>query len=150
LEGSAAEPLLSRAASHPFFVQPIFRDDGYFMLVSQFMAPSHFVMAYLEDYKMDPASAQPLLTFSVFDDYAKEKDLTLVRADILNRGIDDAEGLKVVKSMLDHYIDDDEYMLVKAFNSKPETFDIDDFIAQQNTKWNSGDNTSSKTVDVET
>jgi hypothetical protein len=52
--------------------------------------------------------------------------------------------------MLDHYIDDDEYMLVKAFNSKPETFDIDDFIAQQNTKWNSGDNTSSKTVDVET
>eukprot|EP00539_Tryblionella_compressa_P006912 CAMPEP_0178763672 /NCGR_PEP_ID=MMETSP0744-20121128/17317_1 /TAXON_ID=913974 /ORGANISM="Nitzschia punctata, Strain CCMP561" /LENGTH=207 /DNA_ID=CAMNT_0020418665 /DNA_START=50 /DNA_END=670 /DNA_ORIENTATION=- len=135
LDGKAAEPLLSRASSNPFFVQPIFRENGYFMLVSQFMEPSHFIMAYLEDYKMDPGSAQPLLTFSVFDDYAKGKDLTLVRADILNRGIDDAEGLKVVKSMLDHYLDDDEYISVKAFNAKPETFDIDDFVSQQNSKW---------------
>ena len=118
------------------------------MLVSQFMEPAHFIMAYLEDYKMDPASAQPLLTFSVFDDYANEKDLTLVRADILNKGINDEEGLKVVKSMLDHYVNDEEYITVKAFNSKPDTFDIDDFIAQQNSKWKEGGD-SNKTIDIE-
>jgi hypothetical protein len=137
LDGQLAQPLLERAATSPFFIQPIFREDGYFMLVSQFMEPSHFIMAYLQDYKMDPAGAQPLLTFSVFDDFAKDtgKNLTLVRADILNRGINDDEGLRVVKAMLDHYSKDDEYVLVKAFNSKPDTFDSDDFIAQQNNKW---------------
>lgn len=151
LDGHVAKSLLERAQSSPFFVQPIFRDDGYFMLVSQFMEPSHFVLAYLEDYKMDPASAQPLLTFSVFDDYSAAKDLTLVRADILNRGINDEEGMKVVRAMLDHYANDEEYILVKAFNTKPEKFDIDDFIAQQNAKWkqDTAAGSAAKTVDVE-
>ncbi|KAG7369847.1 ATP11 protein [Nitzschia inconspicua] len=151
LDGNVAPSLLERAATSPFFIQPIFREDGYFMLVSQFMEPYHFVLAYLEDYKMDPASAQPLLTFSVFDDYATKKNLTLVRADILNRGINDEEGMKVVRAMLDHYANDDEYTLVKAFNSKPDTFDIDDFIAQQNAKWKqvTAAGSASKTIDVE-
>jgi ATP synthase mitochondrial F1 complex assembly factor 1 len=115
------------------------------MLVSQFFDPSHFIMAYLEDYKMDPSSAQPLLTFSVFDDYALDKDLTLVRADILNIGIDDSEGLMIVKNMIDHYVDDDEYTIVKAFNKNPDSFDIDDFIGRQNEKWRN----SLTTEDVE-
>jgi hypothetical protein len=105
------------------------------MMVSQFQAPGHFLMAYLEDYQMDPAGAQPLLSFSVFDDYAEDKDLTLVRADILNRGIQDDEGYKIVQNMLDGYVRDDEYMAVYGFNKKPETFDLDDFIARQNQKW---------------
>ena len=135
LGGKEADTLLPRAKSSPFFIQPIFRDDGHFMLVSQFFEPSHFMLAYLEDYKMDPASAQPLLTVSIFDDYSKEKDLTLVRADILNKGIEDGEGLKVVQSILDNYTNDDEYLNTKAFNTKPESFDIDDFVAQQSKKW---------------
>ncbi|CAJ1954587.1 unnamed protein product [Cylindrotheca closterium] len=143
MKGEDASTVLSRAASSPFFIQPVFRDDGYFMLISQFFEPSHFIMAYLEDYKMDPSAAQPLLTFSVFDDYAEEKDLTLVRADVLNKGIEDAEGLKIVKNMLDKYSLEDEYMDVYAFNKKPETFDFDDFISQQNQKWK----TDQQTVD---
>ena len=108
-------------------------------------------MAYLEDYKMDPAAAQPLLQFSIFDDYADDKDLTLVRADILNRGIDEGEGLKVVNSMLSNYQNDDEYLSLRAFNSKPESFDLDDYIAQQSAKWKAGEDksTKSKTIDVE-
>lgn len=112
------------------------------MLVSQFFEPSHFIMAYLEDYKMDPSAAQPLLSFSVFDDYAEEKDLALVRADILNKGIADDEGLKIVKDMLDKYAVEDEYMDVYAFNKKPETFDFDGFISQQNQKWKADQQTS--------
>lgn len=122
----------------PFFVQPVFRDDGYFMMVSQFMEPSHFLMAYLEDFKMDPARAQPLLTFSVFDDYAEDKGITLVRADIMNRGIEEDEGLKIVNSMLDGYTKDEEYMVVKAFNKNPATFDLDDFVSRQGEKWREG------------
>jgi hypothetical protein len=69
------------------------------MLVSQFLSPSHFLLGYLEDYKMDPNAATPLLTFSVFNDYADSKDASLVRCDILNRGIHDFEGRKVVQSV---------------------------------------------------
>jgi len=137
LKGKDAKNLLSRAVSSPFFVQPVFRENGYFMMVSQFQEPSHFLMAYLEDYQMDPAGAQPLLTFSVFDDFSEDKDLTLVRADVLNRGIEDDEGLKVVQNMLDGYIRDDEYLSIDGFNNKPDTFDLDAFISRQKEKWQS-------------
>lgn len=151
LDKKEGENILPRATSNPFFVQPIFRDDGHFMLVSQFFEPSHFIMAYLEDYKMDPSAAQPLLTFSIFDDYAEEKDLTLVRVDILNNGIDDGEGLKVVRSMLGNYKDDDEFLTVRAFNKQQDSFDIDNYISLQSAKWNTGDVdiVTEKTVDVE-
>ena len=58
LSGKESTPIIPRAVLSPFFIQPIFREDGHFMLVSQFFEPSHFIMAYLEDYKMDPAAAQ--------------------------------------------------------------------------------------------
>ena len=119
----------------PYFVQPIFREDGFFMMISQFQTPNHFLMAYLEDFKMDPARAHPLLTFSVFDDYSEDKDLTLVRADVLNKGIQDDEGLKVIGNMLDMYIQDDEYSSVHAFNKTPEAFNFDDYVAKQKTRW---------------
>ena len=141
LGGKESKALIPRAVISPFYVQPIFRDDGHFMLVSQFFEPSHFIMAYLEDYKMDPAAAQPLLSFSIFDDYADDKDLTLVRADILNRGIDDGEGLKVVNLMIENYQNDDEYLNVRGFNNKPDSFDLDSYIAQQSSKWNAGTGT---------
>jgi hypothetical protein len=124
----------------------VFRDDGYFMLVSQFQEPAHFLMAYLEDYKMDPARAQPLLTFSVFNDYAEDKDLALVRADVLSRGLEDDEGLKIVQNMLDVYKTDEDYIGVKAFNKKPEHFDFDDYISQQNEKWKRGESSSTTTT----
>ena len=47
---------------------------------------------------MDSASATPLVTFSVFNDYAETKDVTLVRCDVLNKGIssDEATGVCTV------------------------------------------------------
>jgi hypothetical protein len=69
------------------------------MLITQFLSPSHFLLGYLEDYKMDPNAATPLLTFSVFNDYADSGDISLVRCDIINRGIQDDEGRKVVQSV---------------------------------------------------
>lgn len=144
LSGKESTPIIPRAVLSPFFVQPIFREDGHFMLVSQFFEPSHFIMAYLEDYKMDPAAAQPLMSFSVFEDYSDDKDLTLVRADILNRGLDEGEGLKVVNSMLANYMNDDQYLNVRAFNSKPDSFDLETYVAQQSEQW------KTDTADVET
>ncbi len=120
-------------------MQPIFRDNGFFMMVSQFQAPAYFLLAYLEDYKMDPHSATPLLTFSVFNDYATSKNVSLVRCDILNKGVDTTEGRKVVQALLDNYRVDENFQSVKMFNENPNTFDIDDYISQMNERWNSSE-----------
>jgi ATP11 protein len=93
-------------------------------------------MTYLEDYKLDPARASPLLTFSVFVDYADhDLDLTMVRTDVIARTIDDHEASKVVSNMIDAYRKDEQYALVHTFNHEPEKFDFDDYISQQNQRW---------------
>lgn len=105
------------------------------MLVSQFQGPHHFLCAYLEDYKMDPNAATPLLSFSIFDDYANDKDITLIRGEVLNAGIEANEGRKVVESLLDNYLKEDEFPSVKAFNKKPDVFNFDDYINRMSSKW---------------
>ena len=83
---------------------------------------------------MDPARAQPLITFSVFDDLVDSLDIGLVRVDIINKGIEDDEGLRCVNALLDAYGKDEIFMSVHAFNKNPESFDFDDYISQQNQK----------------
>jgi hypothetical protein len=84
---------------------------------------------------MDPISATPLITFSLFDDYAEEKNIALVRCDFLNRGIEDQEGRKVVESILESYRRDDEFQGVMNFNTKPDSFDFDDLIKRMRKRW---------------
>lgn len=97
-------------------------------------------MAYLEDYKMDPVSATPLLTFSVFTDLSHSQGLTLVRVDILNPSIANQEGRKAVQSVLENYRHEEEYGAVKTFNERPSLFDVDDYISRMNDRWKSDGN----------
>lgn len=110
---------------------------GFFVLLSQYMEPSHFCLAYLEDYKMDPHSATPLLTFSIFNDLADTKDVSLVRCDILNRSITDNEGQRIVSSLIRNYTDN--YETVKTFNQCPQEFNIDDYISKMSAAWKQAD-----------
>ena len=126
-EYDSCDSLASRVLTNSIMI-------GFFMLLSQYMAPSHFCMAYLEDYKMDPQSATPLLTFSVFNDLADSKhNLSFVRCDILNRSIPDEEGQQIVSSLLHSYTKD--YDTIKTFNQKPQDFDVDDYISRMNAQW---------------
>jgi len=95
-------------------------------------------MAYLEDYKMDPNRAQPLVTFSIFNDLADSHDLSLVRCDIINHGIEDDEGRKVMQHMLSAYEIEETYIQVKAFNQEPEKFDLDEYMSSMDKKWKEG------------
>lgn len=89
------------------------------MLLSQFQAPNYFLLALLEDYKMDPARAMPLMTLSVFDDLVESKDLALIRCDIINNGIEDDEGYKLAMSLISDYSEDDSFTGVHMFNKLP-------------------------------
>jgi hypothetical protein len=139
LEGDQGPKVLERATDCPFIVQPVFRDDGFFNMISQFQKPCYFLMAYLEDYNMDPTAASPLLTFSVFDDFVQTKHVSLVRVDILNSNILDAEANKVVQSVLHNYIH--EFDSVKTFNKRPKDFDFDDFVSRMSARWKEDDAT---------
>jgi len=162
--GSEGQTFVKHAKESPFFIHPIFRDNGYFMLLSQFYHENNvFLFCYLEDYKMDPAGASPLMTCAVFNDYASSKeeendanivvvdddesltddddndellDLSLVRAETLTSGISDDESLQIVTNLRDLYLDKKD--LVHLFNSNPEKFDVDDYISQQNQSWKKG------------
>lgn len=105
------------------------------MILSQFQAPNHFLLALLEDYKMDPARAQPLLTLSVFDDLVDSKDLALVRCDIINNGIEDDEGYKLAKSLIADYSEDESFTNVHMFNKVPDKFDVDAFVSERESSW---------------
>mmetsp|Transcript_20344 Transcript_20344/g.29418 ORF Transcript_20344/g.29418 Transcript_20344/m.29418 type:complete len:165 (+) Transcript_20344:1215-1709(+) len=136
--GESGTKILAQAADCPFFVQPVFRDGGYFVLLSQFQDPRHFLLGYLEDYKQDPASAPPLMTISLFDDYSSSKDLTLIRCDVVNKSLQATtnnpkqEARQIVQHLLDNYFAEDD---VRAFNKTPGSFDYDDYIARQSQKW---------------
>jgi hypothetical protein len=133
--GLEGQKLARRAQESPFFLQPVFRDDGYFMLVSQFQSDAHcFLMAYLEDYKLDPARATPLLTVSVFNDYADSLDLSLVRCDVVNTQISMREAELVVMSTLQAYTSKDK-SLVYTFNHHSADFDVQEYVARQNQWW---------------
>ena len=110
------------------------------MIISQFQSPNYFLLAFLEDYRLDPARAQPLLTISIFDDFAEKKGVTLVRCDIINRGIEEDEGYKICQALLEDYSDEDDFRSVHMFNKKPDAFDVDEFVKEKERRWKSGGN----------
>ena len=93
------------------------------------------LLPFIASIEMDPSSATPLLTFSIFDDYSGSKDVALVRGDILNKSIRGEEGFKVIQCLVDQYKQEEEFAVVKVFNEQPDEFDIDDFISRMNDRW---------------
>mmetsp|Transcript_21698 Transcript_21698/g.33123 ORF Transcript_21698/g.33123 Transcript_21698/m.33123 type:complete len:219 (+) Transcript_21698:28-684(+) len=139
LGGNDGKLILERAKTCSFFIQPLFRDDGFIMLLSQFQEPCHFMMASLEDYKNDPSKTQPVLTFSVFNDLAERLDLSMVRCDVISKVVEDAEGVKILDQILNSYAIEQDFHAVHTFNHEPGSFDVDDYIAQRSRMWKEQD-----------
>lgn len=75
--------LMQRSGRCPNFVIPIARKAGFFTLIAQFQGRNCLV-TYLEDYKRDPANAEPYLTFTLFDELVKKKAIALLRGEVTN------------------------------------------------------------------
>lgn len=75
--------IVERGRESPLFIFPVRRDQGHFMLLSQFdVQHSMFVMTFLDDYKRNPAAAQPWLSVSLFDELLASKGLGLLRVEV--------------------------------------------------------------------
>lgn len=83
LPSEAFRALMARATAAPFFVFPVYRQDGFFNMLCQFQQTC-FLVTYLEAFKENPAAAPPCLAISLYDDLLEHKEVGLVRGDVIN------------------------------------------------------------------
>ena len=101
----------------------------------QFFPDSHFVLAPLDKYQSDPASAQPVLSFSVFDDFIDDKNLCLVRADVVAKGFDVADARKVISMCVKGWEGKGTPDYVDLFNNRSEDFEFERYIEDARKQW---------------
>ncbi|KAL3672834.1 hypothetical protein V7S43_002122 [Phytophthora oleae] len=123
LTANEFQALVKRAEAAPYFIFPVYRQEGFFNMLCQFQQ-SCFLVTYLEAFKENPSAAPPCVAVSLYDDLLATKELTLVRADVINM-LDKTESQLLLKQMLASYQDDKLYEHVDKFNNKPEQFDFE-------------------------
>jgi hypothetical protein len=136
--------VFERAAKCRFFIHPIFREGGHFMMLTEFQ-DRHFLTTYLEKFKENPTASTPQLTVTVYDELVAEKGLALVRGDIIS-SIDKTEAARLVNGgdasglglggVLGSYINEELYSHVEAFNLTPQQFDLDAYMKICETRHN--------------
>lgn len=130
------------------------REGGFFTLLSQFQ-DKYCLFTYLDDYKANPATAQPYLTLTLYDDLVEDKGLALARADyglLLGREVRQLPGAwssvllsalltqpippsaqeatRLVLLLRRYYLDDERYKTVDTFNNVPQAFDINSYFEE--------------------
>ena len=149
LDKGRYEKLAQRVKAAPMFVLPVFRDGGFFNVLLQFQdtPPRVLLFTGLDDFRADPAGAQPYLACSLFDDLKDEKGLVLVRGEITQQ-LTKSEAADLLDTTLRMYLgadgrglagrtgagaddpaDEGGWELVDRFNNAPATFDPDDILA---------------------
>jgi ATP synthase F1 complex assembly factor 1 len=130
IDSSSFEKLKQRGPNTSFFIHPIPRPGGYFVMLSQYQDKS-FLITYLEDFKTNPMNAQPYMTITLYDELQHSKDMVFVRSDIcalatLNK--EDADHL--ARTVVNSYCDDGMYTNVWNFNKQPDAFKFDEYVNQ--------------------
>jgi ATP synthase mitochondrial F1 complex assembly factor 1 len=115
-------------------VQAVPRETGHFMLVVQFQKPNYFLWAYLAEYQQNPTAATPWLTGTIFTEYSDEKNVTLVRADVVNQAnLSKHDATQILESLVYSY--EHDYETVRAMNHEPTAFDVDDTVSRMTARW---------------
>jgi ATP synthase F1 complex assembly factor 1 len=83
LSSDVFQTLQARATAAPFFVFPVYRQDGFFNMLCQFQQTC-FLVTYLEAFKENPTGAPPCLAVSLYDELLENKEVGLVRGDVIN------------------------------------------------------------------
>lgn len=125
LGASEFQTLVKRAEAAPYFIFPVYRQEGFFNMLCQFQQ-SCFLVTYLEAFRKNPSAAPPCVAVSLYDNLLAEKELTLVRADVINM-LDKKESQLLLQQLLSSYQDDKLYEHVDTFNNKPDQFDFETY-----------------------
>jgi hypothetical protein len=109
------------------FVFPVHRDDGHFQMLSQVQG-KHVVLTMLDEYRLNGANAQPWLSLTFYDELVDEKELVLVRGDVLVPQLSLEEGERLWGNVRHFYLNEPEQ--VDMFNNRPREFDIEAHLAR--------------------
>uniref|UniRef100_K3X797 ATP synthase mitochondrial F1 complex assembly factor 1 n=1 Tax=Globisporangium ultimum (strain ATCC 200006 / CBS 805.95 / DAOM BR144) TaxID=431595 RepID=K3X797_GLOUD len=115
--------LVQRATASPFFLFPVYRKEGFFNMICQFQ-DTCFLLTYLEAFKENPGLAPPCLTVSLYDDLVENKQIGLLRADVINM-LDKKESQVLLDQLVASYSDEKLFAWVHRFNHEPEQFDFE-------------------------
>lgn len=148
LAKEACDAMMARAKKCSTFVYPVWKTksnpekidqekekekendgplDAYLVLLSQFQQPNYFLFTFLEEYRRDPASAQPWMSVAVYPDLLESKGMGLVRADFMP-SISKSEASLLMDMLVDSYSTSTTHL--EAFNLKPQSFNFDSYIAE--------------------
>lgn len=130
IDSMSFEKLKQRGPNTEYFIHPIPRDDGYFVMLTQYQDKS-FLVTYLEDYKQNPMNAQPYMTITLYDELQHSKDLVLVRGDVCALAtMTKQESDVLARTIIASYADDGMYTNVFTFNKQPDQFNFDNYVKQ--------------------
>lgn len=122
--------LVKRNSTCPLNLYPIYRNSGFFLLLSQYQDANHVVFCNMEDYKRDPHSAMPWLVITMYTELHKSKKVVLLRGDITNKNLQKDEAIRILKLWKLMYLDQsgEFFMHVQKLNQTPGEFDIERFL----------------------
>ena len=121
------ESFLETGKTASMFVFPVERSDGNFVMLSQ-VQEQHCILTMLDEYKLNPANAQPWLALTFYDDLAEDKDVVLVRGDVLIPQLTLEEGKRLWGNVRHFYLNETDQ--VDKFNNDPNEFNIDSHLAR--------------------
>lgn len=114
--------LMDRGKECPLFVYPVHREGGFFVVVTQVQG-RHILATYLEDFRKDPAAANPYLAITFYDDLADDKGLVLVRGDVTPGALTPDEAIGLLGKVRRYYVEDEAFDRVRGFTSGDFDFD---------------------------
>eukprot|EP01134_Creolimax_fragrantissima_P004147 CFRG4147T1 len=120
----------ARGKVAPMFVLPLPHENGsYEMFLSEFRNSQCFITSILE-YQTRGQDSRPAMTITSYTHFAKEKDLVLVlgeyNKDMINKKA--ADILLQQLEVLYNQSTDEQFMIVRQFNTDPKNFDLQSII----------------------
>ena len=81
-------------------------------------------MTFLEDYRKNPMGALPYVTFTVYDDFVKSKQIALVRGDVSHK-LSCKEAGELWRLIKRFYLEEmGSFDVVVTFNERSHEFDF--------------------------
>lgn len=98
--------LRSNAQAAPFFILPVpkLQDNSHFVMVCQSQEKS-FVLTWIDEYRRNPAGANPYLVLTCFDELVRQKGLALMRGDVISH-LSREEGQVIMEQLMDVYLNE--------------------------------------------
>lgn len=119
------EGIQERKRRCPRMVYPVLKGDGkYFTLLAEWQ-DKFCLFAFLDDYRRNPAGAEPYLSIALYDDFLARKGLVLVRGDFTGH-LRKADAVHLLNLMRYFYFTAPQH--VEAFNLTPAAFNFDAYL----------------------